>query len=100
MELLEKQYHDELEKEIQGMPYSASISETKQKSSDAVEEPQTRPNLDQIAEDTDNLSMAIMSRKKRRLYEAMKVTILNYVHLFYGIFCFSFSLSKTSSNSV
>lgn len=74
MELLEKQYHDELEKEIQGMPYSASISETKQKSSDAVEEAQTRPNLDQIAEDTDNLSMAVMSRKKRRLYEAMKIS--------------------------
>ncbi|EXC20337.1 Pescadillo-like protein [Morus notabilis] len=69
---LEKQYHDELKMELQGVSYSSSTS--KQVS---VEETEVReeslPDAEQIAQDTANMSKVVMSRKKRRLYEAIEI---------------------------
>ncbi|KAK9272607.1 hypothetical protein L1049_002982 [Liquidambar formosana] len=75
MSILEKQYHDELKMELQGIQYSSSVSNMNKQISvedtGAREEPV--PDLQQIAEDTVNMSKVVMSRKKRRLYEAMQI---------------------------
>lgn len=74
---LEKQYHDELKMELQGVSYSSSTS--KQVSVEEMEvREESLPNAEQIAQDTANMSKVVMSRKKRRLYEAIEVTILMF----------------------
>nr|XP_010906081.2 pescadillo homolog isoform X2 [Elaeis guineensis] len=73
--MLEKQYHDELNMELQGITYSASLSNKNLQSSveDVQEDAPADP--EQMEKDTRDLSMVAMSRKKRRLYEAMQVLI-------------------------
>ncbi|KAK9119796.1 hypothetical protein Scep_017889 [Stephania cephalantha] len=84
MAILEKQYHDELKMELQGVPYTTreSISnETDRQSpaetTDGKEESLINvlpdPDPDQIAKDASSMATVVMSRKKRRLYEAMQI---------------------------
>ncbi|GAV70232.1 BRCT domain-containing protein/Pescadillo_N domain-containing protein [Cephalotus follicularis] len=68
MMTLEKQYHDELKVELQ----DSHISSTKQ-SQDMEAKEESLHDLQQIAEDSENMSNLIMSRKKRGLYEAIKI---------------------------
>ncbi|XP_043726284.1 pescadillo homolog [Telopea speciosissima] len=76
MAILEKQYHDELELERQGVQYTASVSNKKMQGglekTEAEEESVQDPG--EVAKDADNMSMVVMSRKKRRLYEAMQIS--------------------------
>ena len=74
----EKQYHDELNMELQGITYSASLSNKNEQASNEKNEvmPDATTELEQVAEDASNLSIVTMSRKKRKLYEAMQVLIL------------------------
>lgn len=77
MSALQKQYHDELKMELKGTQHSSVSNVSKEKSSAEETEAggeEPLPNLKQIAEDSTNMSKVTMSRKKRRLYEAMKVT--------------------------
>lgn len=68
---LEKQYHDELKRELEGVPYSSSVSNVAE--TGGREEP--LPDLQQIAEDAANMSKVVMSRKKRGLLEAIEVNL-------------------------
>lgn len=74
---LEKQYHDELKMELEGTQYSGAANQEKEaiaKDAEAKDEP-SDPDVKHVVDDIDNLSKVVMSRKKRRLYEAMKVKI-------------------------
>ncbi|KAK9117247.1 hypothetical protein Sjap_016194 [Stephania japonica] len=85
MAILEKQYHDELKMELKGVPYTTSKSisnETDMQSpaetTNGKEEllnvlPDPDPDPDQIAKDASSMSTLVMSRRKRRLYEAMQI---------------------------
>lgn len=71
MMALEKQYHDELKKELEGVPYSnkhSSVAETEDGEEPVVD-------LQQVAEDAANMSKVVMSRKKRGLLEAIEVKL-------------------------
>ncbi|XP_010660865.1 pescadillo homolog isoform X2 [Vitis vinifera] len=72
---LENQYHNELQLELQGVQYSSSVSNMNKQSSveDTEAWEESLPDMQQIAEDTTTMSKVVMSRKKRRLYEAMQI---------------------------
>ncbi|KAK6159547.1 hypothetical protein DH2020_006861 [Rehmannia glutinosa] len=69
MSIKQKQYHEELNLELQGSQYSALSSdiEAKDAEGDAV------PNMQQIVEDAANMSKVLMPRRKRKLLEAMEI---------------------------
>ncbi|KAK6136663.1 hypothetical protein DH2020_029607 [Rehmannia glutinosa] len=69
MSIKQKQYHEELNLELQGSQYSALSSdiEVKDAEGDAV------PNMQQIVEDAANMSKVLMPRRKRKLLEAMEI---------------------------
>ena len=76
MSILEKQYHDELKMELQGVQYPSVSNANKQNSTDDTEDgEEPLPDLQQVAEDAANMSKVVMSRKKRKLYEAMQVKL-------------------------
>lgn len=77
LSMLEKQYRDELNMEFKGINYSASLPNRGSSDDNVVEEDTTTTNLEQIAEDAQNRSKISMSRKKRKIYEAMQVMILS-----------------------
>lgn len=72
---LEKQYHAELQMELQGMQYSSSVSDMNKQISGGDEEvkEESAPAMEQNTNDNDDMSMLGMSRRQRGLYEAMKV---------------------------
>ncbi|KAI3677640.1 hypothetical protein L6452_36906 [Arctium lappa] len=71
MSILQEQYHQELKMEVEGTQYT-SVPTTEVKKKIAEDTDDTA--LQQFAEDDDNMSKVAMSRKKRRLYEAMKIS--------------------------
>ncbi|KAL6007119.1 hypothetical protein ACLOJK_032615 [Asimina triloba] len=75
MAMLEKQYHEELKMELQGISYSETLSNKNLKSS--VEDPDakvdSRPDLEQVVEDAEKMSKVLMSRKKKGIYEAIQI---------------------------
>ena len=84
----EKQYHDELKMELDGIPYSSSTSNQIPAEDTEVGE-ESIPDTQQIAEDSANMSKVLMSRKKKGLYEAIQVThklIPKYVLFFLRFF--------------
>ncbi|XP_073023444.1 pescadillo homolog isoform X1 [Primulina eburnea] len=68
MAILEKQYHHELNLELQGVQYSVVSNEVEGKDDEEVE---TAPDINQIAADEANMSKMLMSRKRQKLYDAM-----------------------------
>lgn len=86
--MLEKQYHEELSLELQGVPYTAALSNKSMRVSNDNDEvmQDTSTTLDQAAEDANNLARITMSRKNRNLYDAIQV-----------LFLFSYSLSLSLS---
>lgn len=87
MAIREKQYHDELKLELQGITYSAALSNKDFQSSleDTVVDA-SFPDPEQIVEDTRNMSQVVMPRKKRKLYEAMQVLVILIFLIRYLIF--------------
>ena len=85
---LEKQYHNELQLELQGVQYSSSVSNVNKRSSveDTEAGEESLPDMQQIAEDSTTMSKVVMSRKKRRLYEAMQVTLFTPIMLLLFLF--------------
>ncbi|RWW09848.1 hypothetical protein BHE74_00046640 [Ensete ventricosum] len=82
--MLEKQYHDELNMELQGITYSTSLSNKNLQSSVENVKEDTVTTL----EESEDLSKVSMSRKKRKLYEAMKVftcSIYIFAYIIYKI---------------
>lgn len=79
MSILEKQYHEELKMELKGVQYLAGSNANKQNSADdteAVEESLPEAAVQQVAEDVASMAKVLMPRRKRKLYEAMKVKLL------------------------
>lgn len=75
MQDLEKQHHEELKRELQNLnpsPVSKKIKKSPVEDTEPVEEPHT--DLQQIIEDNERRETLLMPRKKRGLYEAIKVT--------------------------
>lgn len=98
MMALEKQYHEEVKMELQGVPYSSSVT-TQTSVQDMEVGEESLPDLQQVAEDTTNMSKVMMSRKKRGLLEAIEVKLqlflkcfLFFLKIFHGrstFYCFS-----------
>lgn len=88
MSVLQKQYHDELKMELNGTQQSSVSNVSKEKKSTEEEteedgrEEEPVTDLKQGIDDANNMSMVLMSRKKKRLLEAMQVTFF----LFFGIY--------------
>ncbi|XP_058188182.1 pescadillo homolog [Rhododendron vialii] len=74
MSFLQKQYLDELKMELNGVQYSAGSSANKQNSAEETKAgEESLPESQQDADDAANLSTVLMSRKKRKLLEAMEI---------------------------
>ncbi|KAL5718194.1 hypothetical protein ACHQM5_011126 [Ranunculus cassubicifolius] len=69
MDMSEKQYHDELKMELRGVEFTApaAVLNTVEEKDESVSDP------DQAAKDLESLSQLPMSRKKKRLLEAMQI---------------------------
>lgn len=77
MILEQNRYLDELKMEVEGVQNSSTPSDNKQSSSKETEaREESEPDLEQIVEDYANMSKTVMSRRKRKIYEAMQVTLL------------------------
>ncbi|XP_066386310.1 pescadillo homolog [Miscanthus floridulus] len=75
LEMLEKQYHDELKMEIDGVAFSSLSNKEGDKSPDAKDDTQSDREEDASKQekDDDDIGTALMSRKQRGLYKAMKM---------------------------
>ena len=96
---IERSYQEELTKELEGIPYSTSLSgkeiqesleysEDEEKDLDDLKAPTTGFGLDKDADDLKAMSQIMMSHKKRKLYESMQVLCLflaSYVNMRYDI---------------
>ncbi|KAL2326342.1 hypothetical protein Fmac_025400 [Flemingia macrophylla] len=69
MMILEQQYHDDLKKELQGVAHTSSAS--KETSTGVV---QTGESTNNVQENDDDMGKLMMSRKKRKLLEAMQIS--------------------------
>nr|CAB3498966.1 unnamed protein product [Digitaria exilis] len=78
LEMLEKQYHDELKMEIDGVTFSKLSNEKPDKSQDTMDKDDAKSDHEdekkQAEKDNDDISTALMSRRKRGLYKAMEDT--------------------------
>ncbi|KAM0023860.1 hypothetical protein Hdeb2414_s0023g00644081 [Helianthus debilis subsp. tardiflorus] len=72
MALHEKQYHQELKKELEVMQYTPDPNIDDVKSN--VEENTDDVSPEQLVKDDENMAMLSMSRKRRGLYEAIKIS--------------------------
>ncbi|KAI4383836.1 hypothetical protein MLD38_009632 [Melastoma candidum] len=71
---LEKQYHEELRAELAGAQTPASAAgPSLQISTENAGDEDSDPNMQQTADDDANMPLVMMSRKKRKLYEAMEI---------------------------
>ncbi|KAJ3688184.1 hypothetical protein LUZ61_017348 [Rhynchospora tenuis] len=77
LQLLEKQYHDELKMEMSGITYSATLSDKKSENT-CSEEMQHKDEVmvpvPTEKDDEDDRAKLYMSRKKRGLYEAIEIS--------------------------
>ncbi|XP_059283823.1 pescadillo homolog [Lycium ferocissimum] len=74
MSVLQKQYHDELKKELQSTQISAASDGNKESVCEHIDiEEDSLPDLSQSSKDADSMSQVVMSRKKRKLLKAMEI---------------------------
>eukprot|EP01018_Ginkgo_biloba_P003263 Gb_12407 [translate_table: standard] len=76
--VIESAYQEDLAKELQGVPYSASllgkdVQELQDVSQEEEKSTTTGIEREKDADDTKTMSQIMMSRKKRKLYEAMQI---------------------------
>ena len=105
---VERSYQEELTKELEGIPYSASFSgkaiqewleysEDEEKDVDDLKAPTTGFGPDKDADDLKATSQIMMSRKKKKMYESLQVLCLflaSYVNRRYDIW----SATETVTN--
>ncbi|XP_078179135.1 pescadillo-like protein [Carex rostrata] len=75
--LLEKQYHDELKKEMSGTTYSSSLSNKNSENTGSDEMQHQDEDMVPVStekDDEDNRAKLYMSRKKKGLFEAMEIS--------------------------
>jgi len=85
MMILEQQYHDDLKKELKGVTYTSAGSK---ETSGAVQTGESVANAEENADD--DMGKLMMSRKKRKLLEAMQVRFFSSCICIY--FCSLFQL--------
>ncbi|XP_016433662.1 pescadillo homolog [Nicotiana tabacum] len=74
MSILQKQYHDELKKELGSTQISAASGGNKDSVSEDIDTGgDSLPDISQISKDADSMSDILMPRKKRKLLDAMKM---------------------------
>ncbi|KAG2535960.1 pescadillo homolog [Panicum virgatum] len=78
LEMLEKQYHDELKMEIDGITFSNLSNKKADKSLDTTDKDDTKSDHEddekkQAEKDSADISTALMSRKQRVLYKAIEI---------------------------
>lgn len=77
MKMLEQQYHDELKKELQGAAYTPMGSNVDEQTSagEIKNGEESTSNIKQNVEDSANMPLVMMSRRKRKLLEAVQVKL-------------------------
>ena len=83
--MLEKQYHDELKMEIDGITFSNLSNKKADKSLDTTDTDDSKSDHEddekkQAEKDSADISTALMSRKQRGLYKAIEVRVLNLIY--------------------
>ncbi|CAL4943873.1 unnamed protein product [Urochloa decumbens] len=78
LEMLEKQYHDELKMEIDGVTFSNLSNKKADKSPDTMDKDDTKLDHEddeskQAEKDSADISTSLMTRRERGLYEAIKI---------------------------
>ncbi|OEL24605.1 Pescadillo-like protein [Dichanthelium oligosanthes] len=78
LEMLEKQYHDELKMEIDGVTFSNLSNKKADKSPGTMDKDDTKSDQEedekkQAEKDNDDISTALMSRRRKGLYKAMEI---------------------------
>ncbi|XP_055823450.1 pescadillo homolog [Solanum dulcamara] len=74
MSVLQKQYHDELKKELRSAQVSAGSDGNKESVLEHIDTGEdSLPDLSQISKDADNMSKIVMPRKKQKLLKAMEI---------------------------
>jgi pescadillo protein len=79
----QNQYLNELKLEVDGVQYSSTASDNKQSYSKETEARESEPDLQQIVQDHANRSTVLMSRKKKGVFEAIKVKFSIMLFLFF-----------------
>ncbi|XP_010551917.1 PREDICTED: pescadillo homolog [Tarenaya hassleriana] len=74
MIVLEKQYHDELRMELKGVRTDDEKVDMDDDDNDDREEPRLDDATNQTTDENADMGTVLMSRKKRKLYEAMKIS--------------------------
>jgi pescadillo protein len=103
--MLEKQYHDELKMEIDGITFSNLSNKKVDKSPDTMDKDDTNSDHEedekkQAQRDSADISKALMSRKKLGLYEAMEVCVLKSYVLHHVLTIFYFPAVDCSTSSI
>lgn len=102
--MLEKQYHDELKMEIDGVAFSSLSNKEGDKSPDAKDDTQSDREEDaskQEEKDDDDIGTALMSRKQRGLYKAMKVCVLlSFAVCLYALLVFNVNMVTSPDNAL
>lgn len=77
MTISEQQYRDELKKELEGVPYTSMGSNADKQTSTGEMQTgeESTSNIQQSVDDVANMPRVMMSRKKRKILEAMEVTL-------------------------
>lgn len=74
MSVLQKQYHDELKKELRSTQISTASDGNKESVPEHVDAGEdSLPDLSQISKDADSMSKIVMPRKKQKLLKAMEI---------------------------
>ncbi|KAG6656522.1 pescadillo homolog [Carya illinoinensis] len=73
MTLEQNRYLDELKMEVDGLQSSSTGPNNKQTSKEMEAREESEPDIQRIAQDHANMSKVVMSRNKRKLYEAMEI---------------------------
>jgi hypothetical protein len=101
--MLEKQYHDELKMEIDGVAFSSLSNKEANKSPDAKDDTQSDHEADAIKQeekDDDDIGTALMSRKQQGLYKAMKVCVLSLAVYLYALLVFNVNMVTSPGNAL
>lgn len=78
---LEQQYRDELKKELEGVPYTSVASNADKQTGEMQTGEESANNIQQSVDDVANMPVVMMSRKKRKILEAMQVTLTGIARL-------------------
>ncbi|XP_061358803.1 pescadillo homolog [Gastrolobium bilobum] len=75
MMILEQQYHDDLKKELEGVSYASAGSNVGKETFTGVVHPgESTTSIKENVADVDDMGKLMMSRKKRKLLEAMQIS--------------------------